>query len=81
MKAVKTLNYVFIRNQNYYFRFNFPHKFLSADNRISLNTQNLVYALQRIEILAPLTNQLKALAMAAKYLSRPTLGQRIVWIK
>jgi integrase len=81
MKAVKTLNHVFIRNQNYYFRFNFPRKFLSADIRISLNTKNLVYALQRIEILAPLTNELKALAMAAKNLSRPTLKQRIVWIK
>ncbi|ABG39253.1 phage integrase [Paraglaciecola sp. T6c] len=81
MKTVKKLKYLSIRDKNYYFRFNFPRKLLRADIRLSLNTQNLVYALQRIELLKPFTDELKMLATASKGLNLSSLQQRIIGVK
>ncbi|MDP5133133.1 MAG: hypothetical protein NWQ54_19810 [Paraglaciecola sp.] len=81
MKAVKKLNYLFLRNRIYYFRFNFPLKTLGCDIRISLKTQNLVYALQRIEAFGPKITELKRLAIASKSLCLPNLKQQVDLVK
>jgi hypothetical protein len=71
MKAVKKLNYLFLRNQTYYFRFNFSTEILGYDIRLSLKTDNVVYALQCIKSLDPMIAELKRLTLVSKSLCQP----------
>ncbi len=77
MKAVKKLNYLFLRNQTYYFRFNFSTEILGYDIRLSLKTDNVVYALQCIKSLDPIDPidpmiaELKRLTLVSKSLCQP----------
>jgi tyrosine-protein phosphatase YwqE len=81
MKAVKKLNYLCLRNQTYYFRFNFSTEILGYDIRLSLKTDNVVYALQCIESLDPMIAELKRLTLVSKSLCQPTLKRQIDLIK
>lgn len=81
MKAVKKINYLFLRNQTYYFRFNFSTEILGYDIRLSLKTDNVVYALQCIESFGPMIAELKRLTLASKSLCQPTLKRQIDLIK
>jgi hypothetical protein len=81
MKAVKKLNYLFLRNQMYYFRFNFSTEILGYDIRLSLKTDNVVYALRCIESLDPMIAELKRLTLVSKSLCQPTLKRQIDLIK
>ena len=81
MKAVKKFNYLFLRKQTYYFRFNFSTEILGCDIRLSLKTENLVYALQCIESLEPSIKELKRLGMASKSLCLPILKQKVALVK
>jgi integrase len=81
MKAVKKLNYLFLRNQTYYFRFNFSTEILGYDIRLSLKTDNVVYALQCIKSLDPMIAELKRLTLVSKSLCQPTLKRQIDLIK
>ena len=81
MKAVKKLNYLFLRNQTYYFRFNFSTEILGYNIRLSLKTDNVVYALQCIEFLDPMIAELKRLTLVSKSLCQPTLKRQIDLIK
>ena len=73
MKAVKRINYLFLRKQTYYFRFNFLSTKIHSDIRLSLKTKNLVYALQCLEKLSPFIRELKCLASREKCLNHSSL--------
>ena len=66
MKSVAGAEYLYIRKGTFYFRYKLPKSFLKKDIRISLNTQNLNYALVLIKYLTPIVNNLISLPLYHK---------------
>ena len=62
MKAVKNFNYLFQRNNTYYFRFKPANKLSKSEITISLKTKSIADAVNAWQKLIPYTEKLKQLA-------------------